>query len=246
MMAGTPSQRPRRVSVMILFSSILVSLATLLLGGYAFMDYQAESRERMDHLQEDLDTTADQMATSLSHPLWNLDQNQIARILDTVMERPVVMEVELRSQNDPANTTARFRGPDWSARSGTAIPDAQGPSGHRMLLAGRPVIYSGETIGWVRLGYTTRFLDAERRTLFKRQLLSLVSLDLLLIASVSLLLWRLILRPLQEIQRLAEVVSSGTLEEVRASASAYPGELASLQDSLVQTFGLLKERFRSL
>ena len=232
---------------MILFSSILVSLATLLLGGYAFMDYQAQSRERMDHLQEDLATTSDQMATSLSHPMWNLDQNQIARILDTVMERPVVQEVSLKSQNGSGETTARFRGPGWVAQSATVAPASQeGPLAHPMVVAERPVIYSGETIGWIRLGYTTRFLDADRRALFKNQLLSLVSLDLLLIASLSLLLWRLILRPLQEIQRLAEVVSSGTLEEVRAPTSVYPGELASLQDSLVQTFGLLKERFRSL
>jgi signal transduction histidine kinase/DNA-binding response OmpR family regulator/HPt (histidine-containing phosphotransfer) domain-containing protein/HAMP domain-containing protein len=200
----------------------------------------------MDRLQMDLANTSDQMATSLSNPMWNFDQNQIGRILDTVMERAVVQEVILTSQHAPWETLARFRGPDWTARSVPAVPEKAAAPAHRVIGAERAVVYAGETIGWIRLVYTTRFLEAERHALLKHQLLSLVSLDLLLIASLSLLLWRLILQPLQEIQRLAEKVSSGTMEEVNAPTRVYPGELASMQDSLVQTFGLLKERFRSL
>ena len=75
---------------------------------------------------------------------------------------------------------------------------------------------------------------------------SLLLLDLILVTSLSLLLWRLVLRPLHDLQGLAQQVSSGAVVEQRPVREDYAGELAFLQDCLLKTFRLLEERYQAL
>jgi signal transduction histidine kinase/CheY-like chemotaxis protein/HPt (histidine-containing phosphotransfer) domain-containing protein len=236
-----------RVSVVVLFVGVLVTLATFVLGGSAVLAYRAESRSELAHLERELAASTEQLATSLALPVWNLDQAQAKQILDHIMENPVIQEAALRVGSDPSETFVRYRGPDGTVLTAAGLRSPMGgPPPAGMRVEERPVIYAGKAIGAVRLVCTTRFLNAERRGLLGARLRSMLVLDLLLVAGVSLLLWGSVLHPLRELQRLATLVSSGTLEESPAPTGFYFGELAALHGALIRTFGLLKERYAAL
>jgi len=78
-----------RTLVPTVFISVLVSLATLLLGGGTWLAYRSESRDRMEGLRREVATSADQLATSLTLPVWYLDHQQINQILDHLMENAI-------------------------------------------------------------------------------------------------------------------------------------------------------------
>ena len=238
-----PAPSRRRISVVVLFVSVLVALTTLVLGGSAALAYRKESRERLGFLERDLATTAERLATSLALPVWNFDASQVDQIVDSIMKDPVVVEVAVVLGPGQPGTTVRSRAPGGEVRK-AALPGT--PALAHLLVAERPVVYAGKTLGGIRLAYTTRYLEAQRRTLLKNSLGSMLALDLLLIAGVSLLLWGSVLHPLREIRHLAERVSSGAMAPFTGRASRYFGELASLQESLVRTLGLLNQRYGDL
>jgi PAS domain S-box-containing protein len=233
---------PRRLSVLVLALSVLVVLTTLLLGGSAVLAHWVETRKQAQALRSDLDASINQMANSLSLPVWNFDRPQIGRILDSLMEDREVQEVVLRTGSVYPEQASRYRGPDWKPLAGDHAPIPLAG----LLQAERPITHEGETIGQLRLVYTTRFSRAEQAATLRQRLVSVLILDALLTASLSLLLWTLVLRPLKEIQELALRVSSGTFEGITQPPSRYFGELASLQSFLMRTFGLLQERYAAL
>ena len=231
---------PARVSLMVPVLCVLVALTTVLLGGSAFLANRRESAEHVDSLRQNLRASTQQLATSLSLPLWTLDRVQSARILDSMMVNPCVQEVTLQLGDHQAETMARFRNPDWTVQS-HGLP-SQTPA----LTQEAAITMNGEVLGQIRLGYTTRFLEAELRSTFIKRIGSMLLLDLLLVTSLYFLLWRLVLRPLQELQGLAQRVSSGAAIEYQPVREGYAGELAFLQTCLLKTFRLLEERYQAL
>jgi PAS domain S-box-containing protein len=226
-----------RTLVPTVFISVLVSLATLLLGSGTWLAYRSESRDRMEGLRREVATSADQLATSLTLPVWYLDHQQIDQILDHLMDNPVVREVSVEVQAGGVEMITRVRGADGSI--GKVL--AQAPAAEGLIRTERVIAYSGKTLGQVRLACTTRFVEAALHAFLRQSLWSLAGLDLLLVTSLSLLLWWLVLRPLREIQQLAGLVSSGADVAVLPSRATYYGEFASVRQSLLRTFELLKQ-----
>ncbi|HJV22563.1 MAG TPA: PAS domain S-box protein [Holophagaceae bacterium] len=243
-----PGEGPRahRVSVLVLVISVLVALTTLILGLASLVAYRTESRTRHEHLEQTLAATADHMAASLTLPVWNFDRPQTARILDSLMGDRVVQEVNLQSGTEVVETLTRSRGRDWSVEASDRAPAWGRAPGPGLLATERPITLDHETLGRLRLVYSTRFLDAELQALLRQRLAWVVALDLLLIACMSLLLWHLVLRPLRDLQRLAKRVSSGEGGDLQTGRGNHPGELGALQEALLRTFGLLRDRYEAM
>ncbi|HJV89205.1 MAG TPA: PAS domain S-box protein [Holophagaceae bacterium] len=235
-----------RVSVLVLVISVLVALTTLILGFASFVAYRTESLTRRQHLEQTLAATADHMAASLTLPVWNFDRPQTARILDSLMADRVVQEVNLRSGSGAVEVLTRSRGPNWTVETSDRSPAWGQDPGPGLMATERPITLDQETLGHLRLVYSTRFLDAELRALLRQRLAWVAALDLLLIACMSLLLWHLVLHPLRDLQRLAERVSSGEAGDFLPATANHPGELGALQAALLRTFGLLRDRYQAL
>jgi len=204
---------------------MLVPLATLLFGGGTLLAYRAESQARMEDLQRQVFTSTDQLAIGLTLPMWNLDQPGIAQTLDRLMEDPMVQEVAVTFQGGELEPIVRSRG----------------AGGAGVVQGERSINLSGQHLGQVRLAYTTTFTEASLRGFLRHSLWSLLGLDLLLVASLFLLLWRVVLRPLRELRQLAGLVSSGADVALLPSRATYFGEFASVRQSLLRTFELLKQ-----
>jgi signal transduction histidine kinase len=108
------------------------------------------------------------------------------------------------------------------------------------------VEYAGEPIGSVSVYATQRFVARALRRWVADRVLTVVLVDAVLVASLVLLLWRLVLKPLQTLERYAEAVSSGRRPGVAIPGARFRGEVESLQLSIERMVSQLDARYQEL
>ena len=209
-----------RLSIATFVILSLVFVATLLLVGMALFNNVQESARGREKLKRETVTNVDQLAAGLSLPLWNFDYSQVAKILDSAMQDENAHGLVV-TQSDPANagnvvTYVRARGPAWQVVA--KDPDA---SGAGLLTEERQITAMGEPIGSVKLIVTTKFLEQEMRQRLTSAIVLSLLIDLLLIVSLYLLLWRVVLKPLRSIERYALAVKAGGITALRWSTHAF-------------------------
>jgi len=234
-----------RLSIATLLVIFLVLVATCLLLGMMWFNFHQESRREREKLQQRLVTDADQLSAGLSLPLWNFDYSQVGKILDSAMQDRNVYGVIVQ-QMDPTDsedfmTYARVRDAQWRP-----APTEQEIPSLGLRVEERTIQSMGEPIGRLRIYLTTRFLDEELRQRMVYGVGLTLVFDLLLIAALYLVLWKVILKPLRTIERYATAVSAGGGVPVGAREGAFHGELESLRQSIGEMVALLQSRLRSL
>ncbi len=242
---GGDGLSPGRISIATLVVIFLALIATCMLVGMGWFTYQQENLADRGKLQQRLMTAADQLKAGLSLPLWNFDYSQVGKILDIAMQDQNIYGVIVK-QVDPTNaqdfvTYARVRDPLWrSVPTDLAI----WPVGLRV--EERTIMAMGEPIGYVKVFLSTRFLDQEMRRRMLNTVSSTLLFDLLLIASLYFLLWKVILKPLRTIERYATAVRAGGVVPAGSQAGEFHGELASLRVSIGAMVTLLQSRLQAL
>jgi len=233
-------RRPR-TSIAAIVSIALVLMVTGVLVGYGFFSYRAIRQHQWDELRSEEAMLADQLAVALTLPLWNFDHEQIDRIIEGAMQNNDVAAVIVRLADQRATAHARTRDDHWRVQR--ADPEF-GSAG--LLWASRPIIAGTNKLGTVEIFVTPRFIEAELARTRLLMIASVLLLDAILVLSVWLLLWKLVLKPLREIEAYAGAVSSGTRPGAGLPANRFQGELEGLRASIVSMIGLLDARFDEL
>jgi len=234
------------MSVAIRVVVLLALVATCLLVGMAWLNYQRESREERARLQRALVMDADQLSAGLSLPLWNFDHSQVAKILDGVMQDRNIQGVRVQ-QVDPSNpggfvTYARVRDAQWRPVAATLDP----PQEAGLWAEERAITAMGEPIGQVKVFLTPRFLDLEIRQRMVRAMGLALVFDLVLVASLYFLLWKAVLKPLRTLERYAAAVKAGGSGAEGSRGGGFHGELESLRVSIGEMVALLQSRLQAL
>jgi len=232
-----PSGPPLRVR----FAVILVAIATLLLGGATLVTHHLETRSAEAALLREVDQMADQLAASLALPVWYLDEDQIQDILERALVNRQIREVAVEIRAAGNALRARSRGEDGRLRP---VPAEAEPGTD--VAAARPIFHDGHLLGQVRATFSRRPMEAALHARIWREAGLILLLDLLLVAGLRLLLWRTVLRPLEEIRRLARAVASGDPGAPVPAGGPFRGEFAEVHQDLFRAWDLLKERYRSL
>ncbi|MFI5167614.1 MAG: PAS domain S-box protein [Thermoanaerobaculales bacterium] len=228
----------RKLSVAAIAIAVLVAATTLLLGSFAaFNDSRERDRQWLD-LRQELNANVVQLSAALALPAWNFDREQIDKVAESMMaDQPtygVIVEVGGKVQ-------AQVRTDSWGvARLDHAFPT------DGLLVEQRSITFAGEQIGRVTLCATTRFLAQRLRAAAISTGIVIALLDLLLIVTLYLLLWRVVLRPLVQIERFAGSVSSGSVDHPGLHGRRYWGELESVRASIAEMVGMLKARYAQL
>lgn len=222
-----------------------MTVATLLLAALGIFSYRQESSVLSAELRKRAATLSDQAAAALTLPLWNYDRPQIDRVIESLMTDRTVHAILVR-QNDvsSAGGTAvfgRMRNAEGSPVAAETLPPAEG-----MISDTRTVIAPDEPIGNVTVVLTTQFLEEQRHRDLVRLATRIILLDLALVISLFLLLWFIVLRPLQQLERYAVAVKSDVGSNEPPPASRFRGELTSLRQCITQMVELLGERFRAM
>jgi PAS domain S-box-containing protein len=226
----------RKLSVAVIVAATLVMVTTLSFAVLAAIGYVSGHQREEERLRRGVASQADELAAALALPVWNIDRAQIDKILDSQGQTPqieaVIVEAAGRIQ-----ARARDRNGRFVVSSGNVSPAG-------LFAAERAITFSGERIGTVRLFATPRYIAQQLRASMISMAMTTVVIDLLLILSVYVVLWRAVVRPLTGIERYAAAVSSGASDA--PLVSVFPKELASVQSSVETMVRLLDERYGQL
>jgi PAS domain S-box-containing protein len=239
--------RPAGMSVATFTVVILATTTALVLGGIGVTAFRLHRDKELADLREAHGILANQLAESLALPIWNFDRPQIDRVIDGALQDRTVQAVVVRLRDVHATAHVRSRDAAWRSVPGA---DAATVGDEDSLEESREVVSGGDVLGTVRVLVTTRFLEADRR----RELAWIAGTTAALIAVLVLglygLLWRIVLRPLKEVDSLAAAVSSGAggreLFRRAAGEARYRGELEGLRTSLERMLEELERRFTEL
>ena len=239
-MSSENTLRPAGPSIASIVTAGLVAAATLLVVLIGVIGYSAFWRHQQGEFKWEQSMLADELAASLSLPLWNFDRPQIDRVLDAAMRDTDLAAVLVRSAGPRPVEVSRSRDARWRAKAEKATPADSG-----LMIEERNVVDGDEVIGSVRLVITKEFLDGRLRWAQIFIGATIAALDLVLVVSLYLLLRQTVLRPIQELERYALTVIEGA-PHAGLFQRAYRGELESLRRSLEKMIGLIEDRYAAL
>ena len=217
----------------------LVGMVTLVLAVVGTLSYHAYSRQQWDELKINLNLRADQIAAGIALAVWNFDNNQINKIMESTMKNRAVYGVIVQS-GDKRYAFARDK--QWHIREATPKEFDAGD----LQVAVRNINFGDSQIGKLELFMTPKFLHAQLDHTLKIMVGSVALLDVLLILSLYLIIWRQVLQPLKLIEKFAVSVSTGNRDEAVAITQPLVGEFGELRNSLDKMVVLLESRLAEL
>lgn len=233
---------PRKVSIALVVIVTGLTITTLLLAAFGFINYRAESEQRWNQLNTDLAISADKLVTALALPIWNIDRAQIDKNLESAMKDPTIYGVALNREGLVGSPIhARVRGQQWEIKES----DGKFPS-NGLLVAERLITFKNKSVGTLRLFATPKFMQAHLHNILFTTISSIILLDLLLVLSLYFVFWQFVLNPLKKIEQFALAVSSGSSGDTALPSRVFRGELDSLRSSIEKMVTLLNARFEEL
>jgi signal transduction histidine kinase len=229
------------ISIVLAVSVALTFVVTVLLLGFAVLFYQSERGQRWQQLQRSLSVSADQLAVAIELPLWNLDEKQMQAIMRSMLGKRELVASSLTPGIGKETLVLRRNaaGGIDSFSSLSAEPD--------WLVQRRPVTMGGQVIGSVAVYATPTLLHAQLQQRALGIGAMIVALDVILVASIWLLMWCLMLKPLKAIGQYAAGVKAGQGEAFGTPPKAwFLGELRTLYRSIRDMVALLDSRYRAL
>ncbi len=245
----SPHRRQRSIAVLVI--AALVGVATLSLGALGFENHRALREHAHTSLRSELERTSNVLALSLELPLWNFDRLEVNDLLDGVMDNRDVLAVVVR-QPDVSSARgvavyARARDRDWAsvATTNDVTPRTDVATTTEPVEV-RAIVRGDDELGTLTLVGTTRFMQERLQRSLLQLLLEIAAVDLALVLSLYLLLSRIVLTPLAEVEAFARAVSLGEPGGLPEHPRRFHGELESLRASLERTFELLDTRYTHL
>jgi signal transduction histidine kinase len=111
---------------------------------------------------------------------------------------------------------------------------------------GLPAEASGQPLGTVTVYATLQFLQQRLRDTLLTTIVAILVSDLLMVATLYLVMRSVALMPLRSLREHAAAVAAGADEVAGLDDSRFRGEFEQLRESLATMLGLLKSRFKAL
>jgi PAS domain S-box-containing protein len=236
--------RPRGLSVSSILAVVLIAIITTIVAAFLAYSNYSDRRQQMFALEKNLFVTVEQASAALYLPVWNVDDAQTNKILDSLMRDveldAVTLEIQTGSGNSARTTIlGRVRNSD-----GTAGVSNQPftPDGSQLVQERFVKDTSGEILGTLKVFETKRYMEQRLQKSFMRNLIFMFLLDVLLVGIIYGLLYLIVLRPLKSIEQFALAVQSGPAHPPRVPG-VFRGELHSLKLSLENMVALLSTRY---
>ena len=230
-------RKSRRISVPMVVTITLVTVTTLLLGSFATGSY---IRER-DHEYELLRAQAEQMTVRASAafalPLWNIDNLQIEKIMETACLSPAVRAIIVEGAGRTRSQVAR--GGSRCVAADRFVPTKD------LIVEQRDITFNDEKIGMVRIFMSPQVIEDGLRRSFIRTIVTILLLDALLVFFVYLVLWIAVLQPLAQIEKYALAVTAGERSPELELSPSLTSDLANLRASIERMVQLQESLRRS-
>jgi len=214
--------------------TVLLSVVTVILILFFSAYYFLDRDRQLASLHNKLDISSGLLASGLSVPLWNFDEEQIDKFMDGFMKNQEVAYLELKSRE---KTYQRGRDNAWNI-STHIVRDSSA-----VLEQEKPIVFSGQQIGTVKVGLTQKYVSQELHNNGLMMLGIVLILDSIILASLYLILSRKLLKPLKTLDLFAVSVISGGEDRGLIAGRPFMGELETLRSSLITMMDTLEARF---
>ena len=220
---------------------ILVLVASVLLGALGIIGYSVERTRQLQKLHHGLAANADQAASGLSLPVWNFDHEQIDKVIESIMKDDDVSNVVVTLADVRGTVQARGRDKQWHS-----VPASEKFPVDGLLVEERNISSPDELLGTVKVYATPQFVEAALNQALVLITATIVTLSLILIVSLYTLFSRMVLNPLQAVEKYAVAVSSGKRENAGTVSGSFQGELENLRSAIEKMVAQLDARYDAL
>lgn len=216
--------------------TIVILVTTLVLVIFGARNYLEQRNKLYLELEEELEAVSSQVASSMALPLWNVDSQQIDEIIKSIMQNPRVLRVTICEQS-LITCNHWIRDKEWNIVASTGPVSDQG-----FPKKERKISFANVTLGKAEVVLTTRFVRRELNRHLFRTALNIFLLNILLVALFTMVLQKMVLRPLKKLERYAVRVRKGEAWAGELHRERFRGELASLVSSFESMTKKLEHR----
>jgi signal transduction histidine kinase len=228
----------KHFSVVTVVTAALVSVTTFLVGIFAVIYFLSMHSQEEARLRTNLTNSVEQLSWGLSLPVWNFDLPQIRKIMESQMEERSIYAIVVKAGG---NTYGIGRDDHWNV-----ITTDGSVMGEDLASEERVIIAGNETIGSVRVYLTPRFLKQDLYRAMGNLAAAILLLDLILVVSLYLLLWRIILKPLRTIEHYVMDVDAEDGKFPALPDVHFQRELENVRCSIRNMIALLDVRHTEL
>lgn len=220
---------------------ILIVVITAILAAFGVVDYMRQRDKYYSDLNRELSSLTEQLSSSLALPLWNFQDDQAVKIIENALANKSIVGVIARDTITQRVVAARVRLSDGSVHAADEPPTLED-----LLYKSARITFNSRDIGEVQVwGTTAHVREAMQRTLY-RLAAGIAIINAALVALLSLVLSRALVRPLKAVETYALAVRSAEDAVVKAPHGFFLREMENLRDSIVIMMDKLKERYRQL
>ncbi|MYN09278.1 PAS domain-containing sensor histidine kinase [Pseudoduganella aquatica] len=227
------------ISIALLVSVAVTAVVTLVLAAFAVYFYQSEKAQRWTQLRAELAASAGEMADAAALPVWNYDHAQLVTIMKSGLSNRGLHASMVAPVGVPPYILVR-------GADGLLHSETQPPQDPELLQERRDVRAQGQIVASITLYASPAALLAELRSRSYAIAGMILALDLALVAGLYLVLWHMMLKPVQAIGRYAADVKAGLNPAAPAPRAWLFGELKVLLASLREMIALLDSRYRAM
>ncbi|WP_018410331.1 response regulator [Methyloversatilis thermotolerans] len=228
----SPSSRPSSIAGLLIV--LIVTTVSLLLAAVGALLYRSYSEAELREFEQAMDMSVEQLAVGLVPAAWNLDYEQVRKLMESRMRDRSIAGVEV--QLDTARL-AFARAADGAPQAVDGV--AESP---KWRVRERPILSGEQPIGTVRVIATPEYVEQELRGTLVSLVLFIVALDAVLTMALYIALQRMVLQPLREVERHADEVAREGRSQRELGSLRFAGELHSLTRSLDAMVSQLEAR----
>jgi signal transduction histidine kinase len=212
--------------------TIFVSIALV------FFSYWQERNIRIKELHSELKIVSGQLSSSLALPVWNFDQQQTEKILESTMQNRQIFGIVVRESDLNKIVAGQARDAQWRV-----IPTMNDIRAQGLLSAQTAITIHSRQIGSVQVYLSPRFMKERLHTYLMQFVTGILALNVCMALILFQLLKRAVINPLKAVEGYALKVGAGETEKAAISGNGFYGELDNLRRSIEDmTRALLEAR----
>lgn len=199
---------------LIVFFVIVVTLILGVSGAYSYMRSRSDLADDLKRTGESLKS---RLETSLPGPLWNFDDYQLDRILDSEMLSPKVGQILIENNGKLVAGRSTFSG--GRVERLTSLPEKQGNEFEF------DIFYQDNfqrSIGKVIVRLSEDPMNEQLRRLILEKLVEIILLDIVILLALTRSLTILLVRPLQQLHNMLSLAADQTDEGKTDAALRLP------------------------
>ena len=184
-----------RKSVFVRVYAFIILISTAVLMGFGAMDYFRIRSAMYSDLDKTSIAVANRLENTLAGPLWEILPEEINKIIEAEMAEDRIYAIFVRQPDDQTIMTGRMRGDTWDVIP--ASNEITGTFNSKKIQISKKtrIKVQGETLGYVEVYFTTRFLEAALWASIVSILIKTLVLDLMLLVFLLIVFQRTIIKP---------------------------------------------------